>query len=377
MQTSTQMRKTVQREAKRKKYHVKVKICIKSPIFRIYAGISILKSFYWSDVRSEYEQKQNDTNINTDAKNRAARSETKKNPCESRKIHEIQNLPNLCRNIDFEKFLPIGVRSEYEQKQNDTNINTDAKNRAARSETKKNPCESRKIHEIQNLPNLCRNIDFEKFLPIGVRSEYEQKQNDTNINTDAKNRAARSETKKNPCESRKIHESQNLANLCRNIDFEKFSPTGVRSEYEQKHTDTNINTSTRTCTSASTSTSNQHQHLHQHQTNKQPVENTIITLTKRKTIPPQPTTTTHHTTPVPTIRHYPHTMRGKHYYHSRKQPVENTIITLTKRKTVPKLPQPTTTHHTAPESTNSHHTHSPFTSVLECPYILGCYYRIL
>jgi hypothetical protein len=84
-------------------------------------------------------------------------------PCESRKIHKIQNLPNLLKNVVFVKLSPIGVRSEYEQKQNDMNINTDAKNRAARSETKKKSCESRKIHEIQNLPNLRKNTDFEKF----------------------------------------------------------------------------------------------------------------------------------------------------------------------------------------------------------------------
>ena len=65
-------------------------------------------------------------------------------------------------------------------------------------------------------------------------------------------------------------------------------------------------------------------------------------------------------------RNEKNTMRGKHYYRSHKQPVENTIITLTKRKTVQMQPQPThTTHHTEPETTISHHTHSPFTYVLE------------
>ena len=82
---------------------------------------------------------------------------------------KILNLPNLCRNIEFEKFSPTGISSENEQKHTDTNINTNTKNRATRSETKKIPCESRKIHEIQN---LCKDVDFEKFLPIGLRSEW-------------------------------------------------------------------------------------------------------------------------------------------------------------------------------------------------------------
>ena len=93
----------------------------------------------------------------------------KKIPCESRKIHEIQNLPNLCRNIDFEKFSPIGIRSEYNQKHNNTNINTDTTNRATRCETEAIPCESKKIHGLQN---LCKDVDFEKLSPIGLRSEW-------------------------------------------------------------------------------------------------------------------------------------------------------------------------------------------------------------
>ena len=98
---------------------------------------SLLDKVMWIRTTPDHGQKHNNANVNTDAENRATRSETEKISRESQNMHKIFNLPKLCRNIDFEKFLPIGVRSEYEQKQNDTNINTGTKNRAARSETKK------------------------------------------------------------------------------------------------------------------------------------------------------------------------------------------------------------------------------------------------
>ena len=62
----------------------------------------------------------------------------KKRPSESKKLHKIQNLPNLCRDIDFEKFSPIGVRPEYEQKHKNRKINTDAKTKQREAKQKIN-----------------------------------------------------------------------------------------------------------------------------------------------------------------------------------------------------------------------------------------------
>ena len=140
---------------------------------------------------------------NTNTKNNATEGESKRKRQEGTGLlldigmdHQWQWM-NQCRyDSMLEKLMWITTTPDYGQKHNNANVNTDAKNRATRSETKKISRESQNMHKISNLLNLSRNIDFEKFLLVDVRTEYEQKQNNTNINTDAKNRAARSETKK-------------------------------------------------------------------------------------------------------------------------------------------------------------------------------------
>jgi hypothetical protein len=107
---------------------------------------------------------------NTNTKNNASEGESKRNRQEVTGLlldigmdHQWQWM-NQCRyDSMLEKVMWIRTTPDYRQKHHNANVNTDAKNRATRSKTKKISRESQNMHKISNLPNLSRNIGLKSF----------------------------------------------------------------------------------------------------------------------------------------------------------------------------------------------------------------------
>jgi hypothetical protein len=147
---------------------------------------SLTKRFWNDKSKSENNHKHTVTTFHMHSKHGTVRSEIRTTIREDQILLQTNILPNLCRDIGFEQVSRKWPASRQHQDHYDTIMNTHTKSWMTRGKTRKTVHVDEKLLQTNILPNLCRDIDFEKVSRKWPESRQHQDHHAIIVNTHTK-----------------------------------------------------------------------------------------------------------------------------------------------------------------------------------------------